>query len=134
MDDSLNDQDSDSYQTNNYHTNSNYYNNLDDFMENVCSKDTNIRLDVFARLEDYLKNENSDLGCMDIIKFCEAILLWVNSSNFKISINGLTIIQLLIQRLTEQLRNHSTESIKKKFVIIECFFVFFTKYHLLSCY
>ena len=115
MDDSLNDQDSDSYQTNNYLTNSNYYINLDDFMENVCSKDTNIRLDVFARLEDYLKNENSDLVCMDIIKFCEAILLWVNSSNFKVSINGLTIIQLLIQRLTEQLRNHSTESIKKNF-------------------
>ena len=103
MDDSLNDQDSDGYSNSNY-------SNLDDFMESVCSKDTNVRLDVFARLEDYLKNENSDLGCMDIIKFCEASLLWVNSSNFKISINGLIIIQLLVQRLTEQLRNHSTES------------------------
>ena len=106
MDDSLNDQDSDDY-SNKYNSN---YNNLDHFMESVCSKDTNIRLDVFARLEEHLKNENSDLGCIDIIKFCEAILLWVNSSNFKISINGLIIIQLLVQRLTEQLRNHSTES------------------------
>ena len=105
MNDCLNDQDSGQH---NY--NSNYY-NLDDFTESVCSKDTNIRLDVFARLEDYHKNDNTDLGCQDIMKFCDAILLWVNSSNFKISINGLTIIQLLIQRLTEQLRNHSTESI-----------------------
>ena len=62
---------------------------------------------------------------MDIIKFCEAILLWVNSSNFKVSINGLTIIQLLIQRLTEQLRNHSTESIKKKLLLLLSVFLFF---------
>lgn len=109
MDDSLNDQDADIYQ-------SNYYTNLDDFMESVCSKDTNMRLDVFARLEDFLKNENSDLGCADTIKFCDAILAWVNSSNFKISINGLTIIQLLIQRLTEQLRNHSTESMRTSLI------------------
>ena len=108
MDDSLNDQDADMY--------ANYYTNLDDFAESVYSKDTNVRLDVFARLEDYLKNENTDLGCQDIMKFCDAILAWVNSSNFKISINGLTIIQLLIQRLTEQLRNHSTESNHFKFL------------------
>ena len=52
MDDSLNDQESDDY-SNKYN-----YKNLDYFMESVCSKDTNIRLDVFARLEEHLKNEN----------------------------------------------------------------------------
>lgn len=90
----------------------NNYRSLDDFMESVCSKDSNIRLDVFARLEEYLRSEHSHLHCADLNTFCSSILLWVNSSNFKISINGLTIIQLLIQRLTEPLRNYSTESNK----------------------
>ncbi len=83
------------------------YRSLDDFVNSVSSKDTNVRLDVYARLEDYLNNENSCLKCQDLNKFCESVLQWVHSSNYRISINGLTLIQLLVQRLTEPLRNQS---------------------------
>lgn len=85
------------------------YRSLDDFFVSVSSKDTNVRLDVYARLEDYLNNENSCLKCQDLNRFTEAVLQWVHSSNYRISINGLTLIQLLIQRLTDQLKNQSIE-------------------------
>ncbi len=87
------------------------YRSLDDFFAAASSKDTNVRLDVYARLEDYLTNENTCLKCHNIDKFCDSILQWVHSSNYRISINGLTLIQLLIQRQTNELRNHSAESI-----------------------
>ncbi len=86
------------------------YRSLDDFFTAVGSKDTNVRLDVYARLEDYLTNENTCLKCHNIDKFCDSILQWVHSSNYRISINGLTLVQLLIQRQTNELRNHSAES------------------------
>ena len=86
-----------------------HFNSLDDFLESAISKDSNVRLDIFARLEEYLRNEHNHLHSSDLSKFCEAILSWINSSNFKISINGLTILQLLMQRLTEPMRNYSTE-------------------------
>lgn len=103
MHDSLNDI------SDNHYSSSAFY-SLDDFAPSVCSKDTNVRLDIFVRLEDYLKSDHTNMQCSDLPKFCDAILSWINSSSFKISINGLTIIQLLVQRATEQLRNHSTES------------------------
>jgi hypothetical protein len=108
MNDSLDDIESTS--SSNYNNNSDSYYSLDEFLPSVCSKDTNARLDIYSRLEEYLKNERTNLHCMDMNQFCNAILAWIGSSNFKISINGLTIIQLLIQRLTEPLRNYSTES------------------------
>lgn len=86
------------------------YRSLDDFMVAVSSKDTNVRLDVYARLEDYLQNDRASVKCQDLNKFCDSILQWVHSSNYRISINGLTLIQLLIQRQTDHLRNHSIES------------------------
>jgi CLIP-associating protein 1/2 len=107
MNDSLDDIESTS--SSNYNNNSDSYYSLDEFLPSVCSKDTNARLDIYSRLEEYLKNEHTNLHCMDMNQFCNAILAWISSSNFKISINGLTIIQLLIQRLTEPLRNYSTE-------------------------
>jgi hypothetical protein len=89
-----------------------YYNSnsLDDFAESVCSKDTNVRLDVFMRLEEFLRNESSYTHTQDLNRFCEGILAWINSSNYKISINGLTILQLLMQRMTEPMRVYSNES------------------------
>lgn len=86
------------------------YRSLDDFANAVSSKDTNVRLDVYARLEDYLNNEHTSIKCQNLDKFCDSILLWVHSSNYRVSINGLTLIQLLIQRCTDHLRNHSIES------------------------
>jgi hypothetical protein len=84
---------------------------VDDFMKSVCSKDNSVRLDVFSRLEDYLRNESSDLKNLDLNRFVDAIVEWVKSSNFKISINGLIILQLIIQRQTDQLKNFCTEII-----------------------
>jgi hypothetical protein len=119
MNDSLDDIESTS--SSNYNNNSDSCYSLDEFLPSVCSKDTNARLDIYSRLEEYLKNEHTNLHCMDMNQFCNAILAWISSSNFKISINGLTIIQLLIQRLTEPLRNYSTESMILFFVFHKIF-------------
>ena len=111
MNESLSDMECEEYNSGGGGVNSNInYRSLDDFAEHVCSKDTNVRLDVYARLEDYLGNEHSDMRCHDLNKFCDAVLQWVHSSNFRISVNGLTLIQMLMQRLPDQLRNHTTES------------------------
>ena len=75
----------------------NRYVSLDDFMQSICSKDTNVRLSIFSDLEEYLQSEHS-------------ILLWVSSSNFKVAINGLRIVHLLIERLPDKLLNHAIES------------------------
>ena len=96
------------------------FRSLDDFATAVYSKDLNVRQDTFFKLEEYLKNDHSRLECSNLPKFCDAILEWVNCSNFKVSINGLTILQLLIHRQTEQLRHHSIESKKKR--ILNFFF------------
>jgi hypothetical protein len=88
----------------------NRYASLDDFMQSVCSKDTNVRLSIFPDLEEYLQNEHSILKCSDLIKFCDSILLWVSSSNFKVAINGLRIVHLLIERLPDKLLTHAIES------------------------
>lgn len=85
------------------------FRSLDDFANAVYSKDLNVRQDTFFKLEEYLKNDYNRIDCSNLPKFCDAILEWVNCSNFKVSINGLTILQLLIQRQTEQLRGHSIE-------------------------
>jgi hypothetical protein len=42
------------------------YTTLDDFMIAVSSKDTNERLEIYSRLEDYLKNEKNNLYCVDL--------------------------------------------------------------------
>ena len=86
------------------------YGSLDDFMQSVCSKDTNVRLNIFNDLEEYLQNERSNLKCADLIKFCDSILQWISSSNFKIAINGMTIVHLLIDRLPDKLYTHAIES------------------------
>lgn len=88
----------------------NRYVSLDDFMQSICSKDTNVRLSIFSDLEEYLQSEHSILKCSDLIKFCDSILLWVSSSNFKVAINGLRIVHLLIERLPDKLLNHAIES------------------------
>jgi hypothetical protein len=119
MNDSLDDIESTS--SSNYNNNSDSYDSLDKFLTSVCSKNTNAQLDIYSRLEEYLKNEHTDLHCMHLNRFYNGILAWISSSNFKISINGLTIIQLLIQRLTEPLRNYSTESMILFFVFHKIF-------------
>lgn len=81
------------------------FRSLDDFSEVIASKDTNVRLEVFNQLEPFLKQPHSNLHCTDLNSFCNSIMAWVSSSNFKISINGLTIIQLLIQHMHEKLQN-----------------------------
>ena len=109
------------------------FNSLDDFFDSVASKDTSVRLDVYPRLEAYLQNEHNHMHCSDSGKFCEFILTWINCSNFKVSMNGLSIIQLLIQRFTENLRNYSTESNSFFFISFLNFHLKLYSYFLSSC-
>ncbi len=85
------------------------FNSLDEFIPFVSSTDSNSRLEIYPKLEKYLKNENSNLECENLLKLIEHIILWINSSIFKISLNGLNIIKLLIQKLTDQSKIYIAE-------------------------
>lgn len=87
------------------------FRSLDDFSEIIASKDTNVRLEVYNQLEMFLKQSHSNLHCTDLNSFCNSIMAWVSSSNFKISINGLVIIQLLIEQMHDKLQNYCIDII-----------------------
>ncbi|CAF3437384.1 unnamed protein product [Rotaria socialis] len=72
---------------------------LDQFYSSLQSKEPNVRLDCFSKLEDYLSDENNSIECEDLTGFINGLLKWVESSNYRISHNGLRIVEQLLERL-----------------------------------
>ncbi|CAF5182919.1 unnamed protein product [Rotaria magnacalcarata] len=72
---------------------------LDHFYPSIQSKEPNVRLDCFSKLEDYLSDENNSIECEDLAGFINGLLKWVESSNYRISYNGLRIVEQLLERL-----------------------------------
>ncbi|CAF2342388.1 unnamed protein product [Rotaria sp. Silwood2] len=73
--------------------------NLDQFYPNVLSKEPSVRLECFSILENYLSNRNNSIDCEDLTGFINGLLKWIEGSNYRISLNGLRIVELLIERL-----------------------------------
>ncbi|XP_048238505.1 CLIP-associating protein 1-like isoform X29 [Haliotis rufescens] len=81
---------------------------LNDFMPNVSTQDTKKRFLVHTELVPYLSDPGSSLVCEDIDKFIEGLTGWVNCSNYKISVNGLEVLCLMVDRMGEEFKPHVT--------------------------
>ncbi|XP_013391206.1 CLIP-associating protein 1-like [Lingula anatina] len=80
---------------------------LDDFMANVVTNDTHKRLDAYNGLVGYLSEPRSSLQCENMDEFVDGLVAWMNSSNYKISGNGLEVLSLLIDRMGERFKSHT---------------------------
>ncbi len=79
------------------------YHSLDDFFTAYNSKDITSRLKMYDHLEDYLNNENRFFEW----EFFDTILF---TPNTRITAKRLTLVRLLIQRKTNELKNHAKKS------------------------
>ncbi|GAB1609449.1 CLIP-associating protein 1-B-like isoform X4 [Argonauta hians] len=77
---------------------------LDTFMRNVVTQDTRSRTQVHSELVAYLSDPGASLDCEDIDQFINGLVAWVNSSNFKISLNGLEVLCLMVDRMGEEFK------------------------------
>lgn len=60
--------------------------NLDQFYSSVLSKDPNVRLECFSKLENHLSDETNSIDCEDLTGFISGLLKWVESSNYRVGI------------------------------------------------
>ncbi|XP_052252616.1 CLIP-associating protein 1-like isoform X3 [Dreissena polymorpha] len=81
---------------------------LTDFLPNVTTQDTKKRQQCYETLSRYLSDPRSSLECDDNDAFMTGLAAWVTCSNFKISMNGLEILSLIIDRMGEDFRNYVT--------------------------
>jgi hypothetical protein len=58
--------------------------NLDDFYQNVLSKEPSVRLECFPALENYLSDVNTSLECNNLTDFIDGLLKWIEGSNFRV--------------------------------------------------
>ena len=58
--------------------------NLDDFYQNVLSKEPSVRLECFPALENYLSDVNTSLECEDLSGFIHGLFKWIEGSNFRV--------------------------------------------------
>ncbi len=58
--------------------------NLDDFYQNVLSKEPSVRLECFPALEILLSDVDSSVECEDLTGFIDGLLKWIEGSNFRV--------------------------------------------------
>ncbi|KAL4229386.1 hypothetical protein ACF0H5_012425 [Mactra antiquata] len=81
---------------------------LSDFVPNVTTQDTRKRQQCYDVLSRYLSDPRSSLDCDDFDALVEGLTAWVTCSNYKVSINGLEILCLMIDRMGEEFKPHVT--------------------------
>ncbi|KAL8621729.1 hypothetical protein ACOMHN_061864 [Nucella lapillus] len=81
---------------------------LDDFLDGVLTQDVKKRFTVHAQLVTYLSDPLSSLKSDDLDRFVEGLSGWVSCSNYKVSVNGLEILCLMVDRMGEEFKPHIT--------------------------
>ncbi|XP_052805187.1 CLIP-associating protein 1-like isoform X9 [Mya arenaria] len=81
---------------------------LTDFLPNVTTQDTRKRQQCYESLSRYLSDPRSSLECEDNDAFVSGLASWVTCSNYKVSLNGLEILCLMIDRMGEDFRPYVT--------------------------
>lgn len=79
---------------------------LDSFLPNVTTQDTRKRIQAHQDLVPYLSDPHSSLACPEMDEFIGGLVGWVNCSNYKISMNGLEILCLMVDRMGEDFKIH----------------------------
>ncbi|XP_041372229.1 CLIP-associating protein 1-like isoform X3 [Gigantopelta aegis] len=81
---------------------------LNDFLQDVTTLDTRRRLVAYEELVKFLRDPTNSLDCDDVEAFIDGLVKWVHCSNFKISVNGLEILCLMVDRMGEGFKPHVT--------------------------
>ncbi|CAH1773834.1 unnamed protein product [Owenia fusiformis] len=79
---------------------------LDEFAASVSTQDTRKRLQVHGDLVRHLQDPICSISCEDFDQFIEGLVGWVNCSNYKVSLNGLEVLGLLVNRCGENFKMH----------------------------
>ncbi|XP_078333539.1 CLIP-associating protein 1-like isoform X21 [Crassostrea virginica] len=79
---------------------------LDSFLPNVTTQDTRKRIQAHQDLIPYLSDPHSSLSCPEMDEFIGGLVGWVNCSNYKISLNGLEVLCLMVDRMGEDFKIH----------------------------
>lgn len=72
---------------------------LDGFMPHLSKADTRFRQQVGADLLTFLAEPSNPIVCQDIGQFVDGLIPWIQSSNYKVSSNGIEVLTYLIDRL-----------------------------------
>ncbi|XP_052092862.1 CLIP-associating protein 1-A-like isoform X7 [Mytilus californianus] len=79
---------------------------LDDFTLGITTSDTRKRVQTHSDLVSHLRDPYSSIHCIDIDELIGGLVAWVNCSNYKISINGLEVLCLMVDRMGEDFKPH----------------------------
>jgi hypothetical protein len=88
--------------------------NLEEYLNQIQSTDSNHRLDVFPKLEA-LFSTSSQVHLAKIIhsdgpKIIGSLIQWIPSSNHKICLNSIQLLQMIVNKTPEPLKNYLAES------------------------
>ncbi|XP_067933502.1 CLIP-associating protein 1-A-like [Watersipora subatra] len=79
-------------------------NNLDKYYDGIITQDNRIRTNTYPQLVDFLQNPKSSCASDCLDRLIDGLAGWVNSSNFKVSLHGLDVLHLLVNRMGESFR------------------------------
>jgi len=77
---------------------------LDQFFTDLSTVDTKKKITHGQNIINYLGDQNNPIECEDTGAFIDALVPWMQSSNFKVSQNGLDIVGFLIDRLSSDFK------------------------------
>jgi CLIP-associating protein 1/2 len=77
---------------------------LDGFIPHLTKADTRFRLQVGTDLLAFLAEPSNPIVCQDIGLLIDGLIPWMQSSNYKVSSNGIEVMTYLIDRLGTDFR------------------------------
>ncbi|KAK2725399.1 hypothetical protein QYM36_000035 [Artemia franciscana] len=77
---------------------------IDLFSTLIGTTDVKKKISIGSDVISYLQDPSNGIECEDIGCFIEGIIQWLMSSNFKVSLNGLEILGLLVDRMKDDFR------------------------------
>ncbi|KAG5871175.1 hypothetical protein JTB14_007902 [Gonioctena quinquepunctata] len=79
---------------------------LDGFFVHLSKPDTKFRQQLGVDLLAFLAEPSNPIDCQDIGLFVDGLLPWMQSSNYKVSSNGIEVLTYLIDRLGTDFRHY----------------------------
>ncbi|XP_071512319.1 CLIP-associating protein 1 isoform X10 [Panulirus ornatus] len=77
---------------------------LDQFTPLLGTSDTRKKIALGTEIINYLGLPSNTIECDDIGHFIDGLVPWLQSSNFKVTLNGLEVMTFLVERMKEDFR------------------------------
>lgn len=77
---------------------------MDGFLPLLCTTDTKAKLTIAMNLINYLSDPDNTIECSDIGQFIDSLVPWMQSSNNKVSQNGIDAMTYLVDRMAVDFR------------------------------